>query len=159
MITIITCSDQVDMIVDKMKIYTGDVSLRTGMKLEVVDVTGDVRRIVGESGVMDGLVNLWVTHTTAALAVNEHDTDLWEDVLSAMTRLVPVRADYRHNAKYGWSPREQNAHAHILSCMIKPSVTVPLGNGRMRLGTWQSILFIELDGPRNRSLHVQVVGE
>lgn len=144
---------------NKMKIYTDDISLRTGMKLEVVDVTRDANKIVDESGLRNGLVNLWVTHTTAALAVNEHDTDLWEDILSAMTRLVPVRANYRHNAKYGWSPREQNAHAHILNCMIKPDVTVPLGNGSMKLGTWQSVLFIELDGPRNRSIHVQVMGE
>lgn len=142
-----------------MKVHSGSFPLKTGKKLEVLDVTGEVQKIIGESGAKNGLVNLWITHTTAALAVNEHDTDLWEDILKAFTRLVPVRGDYRHNAKYGWAPGEQNAHAHILNCMVKPCVTVPLRDGRIRLGTWQSILFIELDGPRSRSLHIQVLGE
>ena len=142
-----------------MKIHTGNISLKTGKKFEIVDITEDVHKVIEGSGVERGLVNLWIPHTTAALAVNEHDPDLWEDILSAMTRLVPVKADYRHNAKYGWSPGEQNAHAHILNCLIKPGVNVPLENGKMKLGTWQSILFIELDGPRSRSLHIQVMGE
>lgn len=142
-----------------MKFYVKNVPVRTGKKLEILDVTNDVEKIAEESGVKDGLVNLWVPHTTAALAVNEHDTDLWEDILSTMEMLVPVKANYRHNAKYGWSSREQNAHAHILNCMIKPDVTIPVQGGRLRLGTWQSILFIELDGPRSRSIRVQVTGE
>ncbi|MEM2936705.1 MAG: secondary thiamine-phosphate synthase enzyme YjbQ [Candidatus Bathyarchaeia archaeon] len=142
-----------------MKIYTGSISLKTGKKFEILDITEEVHKVIKESGAERGLVNLWINHTTAALAVNEHDPDLWEDLLSAMTRLVPVKADYRHNAKYGWSPREQNAHAHILNSLIKPDLTIPLESGKMKLGTWQSILFIELDGPRSRSLHVQVIGE
>lgn len=142
-----------------MKFHIGNVPVRTGKKLEIQDVTNNIDEIIEESGVKDGLVNLWVPHSTAALAVNEHDTDLWEDILSNMGRLVPVKGDYRHNAKYGWSPHEQNAHAHILNCLIKPDVTIPLQGGRMQLGTWQSILFIELDGPRSRSIRVQVMGE
>lgn len=142
-----------------MKFHIGNVPVRTGKKLEIQDVTNNIDEIIEESGVKDGLVNLWVPHSTAALAVNEHDTDLWEDILSNMGRLVPVKSDYRHNAKYGWSPHEQNAHAHILNCLIKPDVTIPLQGGRMQLGTWQSILFIELDGPRSRSIRVQVMGE
>ena len=122
-------------------------------------MTGDVERIVRESGIKEGLVNLWIPHSTAALAVNEHDIDLWEDILSTMEKLVPVKSNYRHNAKYGWVPSEQNAHAHILNCMIKPDVTIPLQGGRMQIGTWQSILFIELDGPRSRTIRVQVMGE
>jgi len=142
-----------------MRFYTKDVSLQTGKKMEILDVTQYVQRIVKESEVRNGLANVWAPHATAALAVNEHDVDLWEDILSAMRKLVPLEADYRHNAKYGWAPQEQNAHAHILNCMIKPDVTVPLHEGRMQLGTWQSILFIELDGPRSRSISVQIMGE
>jgi len=125
----------------------------------ILDVTGDVRSIVEESNVKNGLVNLWVPHATAAIAVNEHDTDLWEDILKTFERLVPIKDDYRHNAKYSWTAGEQNAHAHILNCLIKPNVTIPVENGRMQLGTWQSILFIEMDGPRTRRVHVQVMGE
>ncbi len=127
--------------------------------MEILDITGETSRAVEESGIKDGLVNLWVPHATAAIAVNEHDTDLWTDILAAFERLVPIRADYRHNAKYGWNPHEQNSHAHILNCLIKPNVTVPLKSGRMLLGTWQSVLFIEMDGPRTRTVHVHVMGE
>jgi len=135
------------------------LSLTTQKRMMILDVTGDVRSIVEESNVKNGLVNLWVPHATAAIAVNEHDTDLWEDILKTFERLVPIKDDYRHNAKYSWTAGEQNAHAHILNCLIKPNVTIPVENGRMQLGTWQSILFIEMDGPRTRRVHVQVMGE
>jgi len=142
-----------------MRIHVEDISLKTEKKMEILDVTHDVEKIVGESGIKNGLVNLWIPHATAALAVNEHDLDLWDDILSTMRKLVPVEADYRHNTKYAWTPREQNAHAHIINCIVKPNAVIPLHDGRMQLGTWQSILFIELDGPRSRSIHVQIMGE
>lgn len=142
-----------------MKFHHTILSLTTQKRMMILDVTGDVRSIVEESNVKNGLVNLWVPHATAAIAVNEHDTDLWEDILKTFERLVPIKDDYRHNAKYSWTAGEQNAHAHILNCLIKPNVTIPVENGRMQLGTWQSILFIEMDGPRTRRVHVQVMGE
>ena len=142
-----------------MRHYKEEFSVRTGKRLEIIDITDDVSRVVGESGIKTGLVNIWVPHATAAVAVNEHDPDLWVDVLSTFERLVPVKGDYHHNAKYGWAPSEQNAHAHILNCMVKPDVTIPVYGGRMQLGTWQSILFIELDGPRVRRVRVTVLGE
>lgn len=127
--------------------------------MEVLDVTANIHKTVKESGVTNGLVNVWVPHATAAIAVNEHDTDLWKDILVAFERLVPVKAEYSHNAKYGWNAGEQNAHAHILNSLIKPDVTILLENGSMQLGTWQSVLFIEMDGPRTRRVQVQVMGE
>jgi len=142
-----------------MRFHSAEVSLPTRRQMEILDITEKMSRVVSESGIKNGLVNIWVPHSTAAIAVNEHDTDLWDDILTAMERLVPIKADYRHNAKYGWSAREQNAHAHILNCLIKPDVTFPLQAGSMQLGTWQSILFIEMDGPRTRSIYVQVLGE
>jgi len=142
-----------------MKFHFGEVPFHTRKRMEILDITENVRRVVEESGVKNGLVNVWVPHATAALAVNEHDTDLWEDILASFEKLVPLKADYRHNAKYGWTPGEQNAHAHILNCMIKPDVTIPLKNSMMQLGTWQSILLIEMDGSRTRTVQVQVMGE
>ncbi len=127
--------------------------------MEIQDITGSAAKIVEESKVVNGLVNLWVPHATAAIAVNERDEDLWDDILVAFERLAPIEGNYRHNTKYQWMDSEQNAHAHILNCLIKPNVTVPLENGRMQLGTWQSVLFIEMDGPRTRHVQVQVLGE
>jgi secondary thiamine-phosphate synthase enzyme len=142
-----------------MRFHNVEVTVNTRKKMEVQDVTEKMNEVLAESGIKNGSVNLWVPHATAAIAVNEHDTELWEDILAAFERLVPIKADYRHNAKYGWNPREQNSHAHILNCLIKPDVTIPLEAGRMLLGTWQSILFIEMDGPRARSIHVHIMGE
>ena len=142
-----------------MKIQHGGFSVSTRKRMEILDVTSNVIKIVDESGIMNGLVHIWVPHATAAIAVNEHDTDLWDDILTAFEHLVPIKGNYRHNAKYSWTASEQNAHAHILNCLIKPSVTVPLEDGKMQLGTWQSILFIEMDGSRTRQVHVQVMGE
>ncbi len=142
-----------------MRFYFREVSLRTGKKIEIVDVSDRIRDAVGESGIDNGLVNIWVPHSTATITVNERDVDLWEDILAVLERNVPVKGEYRHNIKYGWIPDEQNAHAHIISSIIKPNVTVPLSKGRMLLGTWQSILFIEMDGPRQRTILVQVMGE
>jgi len=142
-----------------MRFHIADVHVNSGKRLEIIDVTREMQRVAEESGIQNGLVNMWTLHTTAAIAVNEHDTDLWEDILRTFEQLVPINGNYRHNAKYGWSSGEQNAHAHILNCMIKPDITIPVVKGRIQLGTWQSVLFIELDGPRSRSIRVQVMGE
>jgi len=142
-----------------MNFYSQDVRISTRKRIEILDITGEVHQIVTKSGIKNGLVNLWVPHSTATIAINEHDTDLWEDIMNLLQKIVPLKGDYRHNAKYGWSIGEQNAHAHILNCLIKPGVSIPLENGRMLLGTWQSILFIEMDGSRSRRVHVQVMGE
>jgi len=142
-----------------MSIYNNTFSLRTREKLEIIDVSERVSAIVSDSGIENGLVNVWTVHTTAALAVNENDTSLLEDILSTFTRLIPIESEYHHNLKYKWFSGEQNAHAHILNCLIKSYTAIPLRNKRMALGTWQSILFIELDGPRARSVDIQVMGE
>jgi len=142
-----------------MRFHHDVFSLLTKKRMEILDITKNVQRAVEESGIENGLVSLWVPHATAAIAVNEHDTGLWEDILVAFERLVPLKADYRHNAKYEWTPSEQNAHAHILNSLIKPDVTIPLRAGRVQLGTWQSILFIEMDGSRTRTVNVEVIGE
>jgi len=142
-----------------MNFYSQDLRISTRKRIEILDITEEVYRVVRKSGIKNGLVNLWVPHSTAAIAVNEHDTDLWEDIVNVLQKIAPLKGDYRHNAKYRWSIREQNAHAHILNCLIKPGVSIPLENGRMLLGTWQSILFIEMDGSRSRRVHVQIMGE
>ncbi len=144
---------------ETMKIYRKEFTISTHKRMEIQDITNTVANVVEESRIVNGLVHLWVPHATAAIAVNEHDTDLWDDILTALENLAPINDNYRHNAKYSWMASEQNAHAHILNCLVKPSVMVPLENGKMQLGTWQSVLVIEMDGPRTRQIQVQVIGE
>lgn len=142
-----------------MRFYSSEFSVQSRRKTEIIDVTSSVSGAIERSGIKNGFANIWIPHTTAAIAVNEHDPDLWEDILATMDRLVPQKSNYRHNAKYGWIPSEQNAHAHILNCLIKPGVTLPIKDGQILIGTWQSILLIELDGPRLRTVQVHVIGE
>lgn len=142
-----------------LKFYSSEFSIQSRRKMEILDVTSRVNELINRSGIKNGLINIWVPHTTAAIMVNERDPDLWEDIIATMERLVPIKGNYHHNAKYGWMPSEQNAHAHILNCLIKPSVTLTIENGRLLLGTWQSILFVEMDGPQTRRVQVHVIGE
>ena len=142
-----------------MEVYRDELSVRTSKRLEILDITDQVKESISRSGILKGFVILWEPHTTATIAVNEGDPELWQDILDTFTRLVPIDRGYRHNAKYRGIPGEQNAHAHILNCLCGPSISIPLVEGRLTLGTWQRILFIELDGPRSRRVFLQVVGE
>lgn len=127
------------------------VEVVTRVREELVDVTALVNRVVGESGVTDGVCHLWVPHTTAGICVNEHaDPAVDEDLLAYLARAVPRRGDYRH--------AEGNSDAHIKAVLVGPSVSLPVAGGRLALGTWQGVFFAEFDGPRHRRLQVWVTG-
>ncbi|MEX2703209.1 MAG: secondary thiamine-phosphate synthase enzyme YjbQ [Candidatus Baldrarchaeota archaeon] len=142
-----------------MKYINDSFKVKTGKRLEVIDITNDVEKIVRESGIKEGVLIVFEPHTTAAITINENDPELFEDLINIYTKIAPIEQRYQHNLKYEGVPGEQNAHAHIISSLIKPSVIVPITNGRTQLGTWQRILFIEMDGPRTRNVYVKVIGE
>ena len=125
--------------------------VETRKRAEVVDVTGLVERAVRSSGVREGLAVVQTPHTTTAVVVNEREGRLVQDLLEWSARMAPEGAGYRHDGTDG------NAHAHLRGVLMGTSVSVPVTEGRLALGTWQSILFVELDGPRSRRLHVQVL--
>ncbi len=129
------------------------LSVRTQRSVEVVDVTSMVETVVRASGVREGIAVVQTPHTTTAVVVNERESGLTQDLLDWAGRMAPRGAGYRHDGTDG------NAHAHLGGMMLGSSVTLPVTGGRMALGTWQSVLFVELDGPRDRRLHVQVMGE
>ncbi len=142
-----------------MKTYTREVKIKTSKRLEVLDITDQIERTIAGFEISSGIVVIWNPHTTAIITINENDPELWKDILDKFTELVPVEASYRHNAKYAGIVREQNAHAHILNCLRGQSIAIPLLEGRLLLGTWQRILFLELDGPRSRRAILQAIGE
>lgn len=127
-------------------------SIGTQGRTEVVDVTPQVDEAVRSSGVGEGVAVVQTPHTTTAVVVNEREGRLVADLLDWAARMAPEGAGYRHDGTDG------NAHAHLRGVMMGASVTIPVSEGRLALGTWQSVLFVELDGPRQRTLHVQVVG-
>ncbi len=118
----------------------------------MIDITPLVADVIRESGVSDGQVTVYVPHTTGGVTINENaDPDVIHDVLMALDEIVPwSHAKYRHC--------EGNSAAHVKSSMMGCSAVVPLIDGRMTLGTWQSLFFCEFDGPRTRRVIVTVTG-
>jgi len=124
--------------------------VRTNKKQEMVDITERVADLVKQSRVSDGICLVYVPHATAAVAINENaDPNVCEDILEALGNLVP-EGRWRHDRI------DNNAAAHIKATLLGPSQAVPVRGGRLRLGTWQSVMLVELDGPRERSVIVEV---
>lgn len=133
------------------KVYTETLRFNTRGEVDFVDLTGMIAEAVKRSGVKNGLVHIFAPHATALITLNEYTSDLLRDFKNLLERLAPRRGAYEHPV---------NAHSHLRSILINPSRTVPLVDGRLALGTWQSIIFIEADTyPRARRVIVQVVGE
>ena len=122
--------------------------LRTTTKRQMIDLTARVSDIVAETGVDEGLCNVYVTHATAAIVVNENDDpNVCVDVLDLLDRLIPAGV-WRHDKVDG------NAASHIQATILGPSETIPVRGGRLLLGTWQAVMLVELDGPRDRRIVV-----
>lgn len=135
-----------------MKLIKKAISIKTRNQDELKDITYKIKEIVKKSHITNGYVMLFVPHTTAAVSINENaDADVKRDILLGLNDSFPTDLDFRH--------AEGNSHAHIKSSVIGASETVLIENGELVLGTWQGIYFCEFDGPRTRSLHIQVIGE
>ncbi len=138
------------------------LEIETGTGFSIHDITGEVRGLVAESGIAEGMVVVSSLHTTCAVSVNENEARLLDDIPDCFLRLVPPDAAYRHNDIHlrDCPPDEpENAHAHLIAMMLGNAQTLPVHEGRPDLGRWQSILLVELDGPRRRQVAVQVWGE
>ena len=115
----------------------------------ILDITSDVRKVVRDSGVSDGLCLIFSMHTTAGITINENaDPDVKTDMISGLSRAFPERNDYRH--------MEGNSHSHLRTSCIGPSQTVIVSDGDLVLGTWQGVFLCEFDGPRRRRVAVKV---
>lgn len=126
--------------------------VRTGRRTEFVEITAEVRRVVQEAGLADGVCVVYCPHTTAAVTIQENaDPDVVHDLLLWLNRHVPKDVP-------GFRHAEGNSDAHLKSSLVGPSVTVPVANGDLVLGTWQGIYFCEFDGPRSRQVQVQTIG-
>ena len=125
------------------------MEVRTRDSQDIVDITSDVRRIVRESGVMDGICVVFSMHTTAGITINENaDPDVKTDMIAGLSRAFPEREDYRH--------AEGNSHSHLRTSCVGPSQTLIITEGDLLLGTWQGLFLCEFDGPRTRRVAVKV---
>uniref|UniRef100_A0A7S0RDX2 Secondary thiamine-phosphate synthase enzyme n=1 Tax=Chlamydomonas leiostraca TaxID=1034604 RepID=A0A7S0RDX2_9CHLO len=144
----------------------------TAKGVNLVDITPSIREEIAAIGLQEGFVNVLSRHTTTAVTINENEARLMDDVRQWLRRLAPPSDPYLHNdlhlreAPQGWpgghaawvKQEPENAHSHLLSMMLGNTLTVPVSGGKLALGTWQSVLLVELDGPRPRTVGVQLVG-
>ena len=136
-------------------VSTHGITLKTRGDNDVHDITGEVARAANESGVRNGIVTVFVPGSTAGITAIEYEPGMVSDLQSFLERTAPADGPYRHN--HGG---DSNGHAHVRSAFIGPSLSVPLIDGRLGLGTWQQIVLIDFDDrPRTRQVTVQTVGE
>ena len=125
-------------------------SISTHDRTELINIDDQVRRMVEDSGVRTGICQVFIPHTTAGVTINENaDPDVIRDILKEIDKVIPFDDGYRH--------AEGNSAAHIKSSLVGCDQTIPIEEGRLVLGTWQSIFFCEFDGPRQRKVIVQIV--
>ena len=139
-----------------MKILTEHISFDTRGNTDVIDITPKVDQKLVDSGLKDGSVLIFFSGATGALTTIEYEPGLVRDLSDALERLAPRGLEYEHNLRWG----DGNGHSHIRASFLGPSLTVPFANSKLLLGTWQQIIFIDLDNrPRTRKLIVQITGE
>lgn len=124
--------------------------VKTVSKKEIIDLTDQINQLIAENSFKDGLCHLFLTHTTAALTAGEVGEGTAEDLLEVAEKMIP-KIDFRHahDPSHAWS--------HMASSLIGPSLTVPVENGKLVLGTWQSVLLVELDGPKERQITASLI--
>ncbi len=131
------------------------LELHTKGHTEPHDLTDQVARLVRQSGVSEGAVILFTPSSTSALTTIEFESGALEDLRQALERIAPSDADYLHNLRWG----DGNGHAHLRAALMGPSLAIPIQKGRLTLGTWQQILFLDFDiRPRTRRIIVQILG-
>ncbi|HZK30400.1 MAG TPA: secondary thiamine-phosphate synthase enzyme YjbQ [Methanoregula sp.] len=123
---------------------------------DIIDLTEKVRKAVSESGIKNGLVHLFVQHSTAALTTIEFEPGVLSDLRRALTVFAPDTADYAHNARWG----DGNGRSHVKAALVGPSLTIPLKGGILMCGTWQQIVLLEFDvnAGRERTIVCTVIG-
>jgi secondary thiamine-phosphate synthase enzyme len=124
------------------------INVRSKSRIEFIDITEIVQEVIKETAIINGICYLYVPHTTAGITINEGaDPSVQRDIQNTLSKLVPHEMNYFH--------REGNADAHIKSTIVGTSVNMIIDEGKLLLGTWQSIFFCEFDGPRHRRIAVK----
>jgi len=134
------------------------LTVQTDERIELTDVTDRVITIVRDSAAREGIVSLWSMHTTFAVFMNESQKALHADIKRLLETMVDRDADWMHNDPDHSDCDRLNADAHLRAMLLGHSLTLQISGGELVLGQWQRVLVAELDGPRSRSLRVQILG-
>jgi secondary thiamine-phosphate synthase enzyme len=129
-----------------------ELRVKTPKREVLLDISGDVKKVVKNSGMKEGVCRVFVPHTTAAITINENaDPAVMKDIVLHLKKLIPQDSGFSHV--------EGNSDAHVKTTLTGPSLDVLIHDGKLMLGTWQGIMLAEYDGPRNRKVFVQIQGE
>ena len=127
------------------------MDIQTNTCFELIDITDRVRGLVKESGITDGICVISTRHTTCSIIINENERGLRSDILGMLEKLIPQDQNYTHDQI------DNNAHSHLRAILLGMSEIIPIEDGHLVLGTWQSIFFVELDGPRSRTINIKIL--
>jgi secondary thiamine-phosphate synthase enzyme len=137
-------------------IFSETISLSTKGFSDILDITHDVDGVIGHSRIENGLVTVFCSGSTGAVTTIEYESGVLRDLQKAIEKIVPSNIPYEHDRRWG----DGNGFSHVRAALMKPSLTIPLIKGRLSLGTWQQIVFIDFDNrKRERKLIVQMMGE
>ena len=139
-----------------MSVYHDELTIHTQKEGEIIDLTDDVEKLVHKSHIQDGLACIFVPGSTGAVTTMEYEPGLLKDFPQALERLAPKNIPYDHHETW----HDDNGRSHVRASILGPSLTVPVHDGHLIHGTWQQLVFIELDTqPRTRKLVVHIIGE
>ena len=139
-----------------MAVHSSTFEISSKAENDILDITQNVQEIVENSDIKDGIVCIFVAGSTGAITTIEFEPGLLKDIPDALECMMPKGITYEHHLRW----QDGNGHSHVRAAVLGPSLSVPVNSGAMILGTWQQIVFLELDArPRNRKIHVQIVGE
>ena len=137
-------------------VHSAYVKVSTHGHADMHDITRDVQQALSDTGVQNGLVTVFTASSTSALTTIEYESGALADLNRALDEIAPENREYQHNLRWG----DGNGHSHLRAALMKPSLSIPVIDGRMTLGTWQQILFIDFDvRSRQRQLVIQIIGE
>ncbi|UCC73930.1 MAG: YjbQ family protein [Gemmatimonadota bacterium] len=137
-------------------VVTESIQLQTRGHADMLDITGELAAKVRESGIRSGIVTVFCPGSTSAITTIEYESGALSDLKRAFDEIVPPDREYAHNLRWG----DGNGHSHVRAALLGPSLTVPIVDGELQLGTWQQITYCDFDNrSRSRRLIVQIVGE
>jgi len=129
-----------------------EINISSSQKEEMIDITGEIKRLVQQADIVEGICSVFIKGTTSSIIINEnYDPNICLDILERLRKLVPDHDNYLHDKV------DNNAAAHIKAAILGPGENIPVKQGKINLGKWQAIMLVEFDGPRQRQISIQII--
>jgi secondary thiamine-phosphate synthase enzyme len=139
-----------------MAIHLDEIKIKTKGEVDIINITSELEKIISKTTIQNGIVCVYVAGSTGALTTVEYEPGLMKDIPLALEKIAPKKNYYHHHETW----HDDNGHSHVRASLLGPSITIPIRNKQLIHGTWQQIVFLELDtSPRNRTIYIQILGE